>query len=75
MYKTAATGHNLYQVVPNPTGDYVDGNSNRHNLNIVNWVDVPDGPDATAILDSYVDYNTDDDALAGFGLTYSPVVS
>jgi hypothetical protein len=73
MYKTAATGHNLYQLVLNPVGDYVNTGGTRYQLNIINWVDTPVGPNAIIILGGYIDYATLSAALAAYGVTYSPL--
>jgi hypothetical protein len=75
MYKTAAAGHNLYQMELNPTGDYVNNSTGvRYQVNIVNWVDTPVGPNAISILGGYIDFATVDAAMAYYNLTYSPIV-
>ena len=73
MYKTAQSGHNLYQLLANPNGDYVDSNGNRYQVNIVDWVDTPVGPNAITILGGYIDFATLSAALAHYNVTYSPL--
>jgi hypothetical protein len=75
MYKTAATGHNLYQMVANPTGDYINTTQVRYSLNVINWVDTPVGPNAISILGGYIDYATAAAAIAALGLTYAPIAT
>jgi hypothetical protein len=75
MYKTAASGHNLYQMVLNPNGDYVNNSTGVwYQVNIINWVDTPVGPNAITILGGYIDFATIDAAMAHYNLTYLPLV-
>jgi hypothetical protein len=68
---SAAQGTMLYAIFANATGDYVDGSSNRYDLQSVEGVFSPASDDGS----EWIQCATQDEALTQLGVTYSPLAS